>query len=349
MLCALIMAGGRGTRFWPLSTEDKPKQFLKLLGEDTMLQTTVKRINKLVPLERIFICTVEDYVNLVRHQLPNLNDVNIIVEPEGRNTAPCIALSAFYIKRFYKDSTMVVLPSDHLIKDEGNFINVIDSAYKYVSENEESIVTLGIKPSRSEIGYGYIKFNDKSEKINNTLINNVETFVEKPNLETANRYLKSGKYLWNAGMFIWKTDNILSNLKKYTPKIYELLSQTKNLKDKDFKQYIKSIYPKCQSISIDYAVMEKVSNIKVISCDFGWDDVGSWSSLDRYREKDIYNNIIQGNIKTIESKNNIVLSSGKKIVFYGVDNMLCVDTGDMTIVVNKDCMNNLRNIKELIS
>lgn len=348
MLCALIMAGGKGTRFWPLSTEDKPKQFLKLLGNYTMLQSTVKRINKLIPMERIFVCTVETYENLVREQLPELNKKNIIVEPEGRNTAPCIALSALYIKRIYSTSTMVVLPSDHLIRDEENFIDIINSAYKYLSDNRDAIITLGIKPERPEIGYGYIKFTNNVEKINNYLISDVEAFVEKPNIEAAERYLNSGKYLWNGGMFVWRTDTILDNLKTYTPEIYELLFKIEILKNKEINEYIKNNYLKCESISIDYAVMEKAANIKVIPCDFGWDDVGSWSALDRYREKDIHHNITQGDIKTIDSKNNIVLSSGKRIVFYGVENLLCVDTKDMTIVINKEYMNNLKNIRELI-
>lgn len=348
MLCALIMAGGKGTRFWPLSTEAKPKQFIKLLGEDTMLQATVKRINKLVPMERIFICTGENYMNLVKEQLPELNERNIIIEPERRNTAPSIALSAFYIKRLYKDSTMVVLPSDHLIKDESSFIEIISSSYRYLNSNKNAIITLGIIPERPETGYGYIKFTNKVEKINDYLVSDVEAFVEKPNAEIAKKYLNSGHYLWNCGMFIWKTNTIFNNLKRYTPDIYEFLHGMENLKDGEIKEYINNKYSKCKSISIDYAVMEKSTKLKVIPCDFGWDDVGSWGALDRYREKDIQHNIIHGDTRIIDSRNNIVLSNGKKIVFYGVENLLCVDTEDMTIVTSKDHMNNLRDIKELI-
>lgn len=348
MLCALIMAGGKGTRFWPLSTEDKPKQFLRLLGEDTMLQTTVKRINRLVPMERIFVCTCEAYVNLVQEQLPQLNKMNIIVEPEGKNTAPCIALSAFYIKRLYHDSTMVVLPSDHLIKDEQRFIDVINSSYEYSSNNEDALITLGIKPDRPETGYGYIKFRMDVERINNYSIYDVETFVEKPNIEAAVEYVDDGSYLWNGGMFIWKTNAILNKIKLFTPKVYEILSKVESLNEDQFTEYIRKNYVSCESISIDYAIMEKSSNIKVIPCDFGWDDVGSWSAIERYREKDIDFNVIEGDIKTIESRNNIVLSSGKKIVFYGVENLLCVDTEDMTIIINKEYMKHIKNIKELI-
>jgi mannose-1-phosphate guanylyltransferase len=342
------MAGGKGTRFWPLSTEDKPKQFLKLIGEDTMLQATVKRINKLIPLERIFICTGEAYLSLVKEQLPELNKRNIIIEPEGKNTAPCITLSAFYIKKFYRKSTMIVLPSDHMIKDAESFIDIINCSYKYLDNNENEIITFGIKPERPETGYGYIKLSNKAEKEGKYLISDVEGFVEKPDRATAIKYLESGKYLWNGGMFIWRTNTILNNLKKYVPGIYEVLSKTEELQEETLNKYVNNNYSKCESISIDYAVMEKSKNIKVIRCDFGWDDVGSWSALDRYRDKDIQQNIIQGDAKIIESRNNIVLSNGKKIVFYGVENLLCVDTDDMTIVTNKEHMNNLKNIKELI-
>lgn len=348
MLCALIMAGGKGTRFWPLSTEDKPKQFLKLLGEDTMLQATVKRINRLIPMERIFICTGRSYVPLVKEQLPELDNRNIVIEPEGRNTAPCIALSAFYIKRFYKESKMVVLPSDQLIKDEDSFNKIISSSSKYLDSNKDSIITLGMKPDRPETGYGYIKVTDKTERLYNCSICDVDAFVEKPNKELAKMYLESGRYLWNGGMFVWNTDTILNNLRKYEPEIYDLLSEVEVLDNELVYKYIDSNYYKCKSISIDYAVMEKSRYIKVIPCDFGWDDVGSWNALERYREKDSNENIINGDIKTIESKNNIVLSNGKKIVFYGVENLLCVDTEDFTIVTNKQYMNDLKNIKELI-
>ena len=185
MLCALIMAGGKGTRFWPLSTEEKPKQFLNLIGEDTMIQMTVNRIKPIIPMERIFVCTGERYVDLVKEQLPELPESNIIVEPEGRNTAPCIALSAFVIKRYFKNANMVVLPSDHLIKDEEEFRNVIESTNEFVNKNDEAIITLGMEPTRAETGYGYIRYGNEKQDINNHKVIKVDAFVEKPNKEKA--------------------------------------------------------------------------------------------------------------------------------------------------------------------
>ena len=185
MLCALIMAGGKGTRFWPLSTEEKPKQFLNLIGEETMIQMTVNRITPIIPIERVFVCTGEMYVDLVKEQLPNLPERNIIVEPQGRNTAPCIALSALVIKKYYKDANMVVLPSDHLISDEEGFRDIIKSADRFVNENKEAIVTLGMEPTRAETGYGYIRYGNDEKKINNHKVIKVDAFVEKPNREKA--------------------------------------------------------------------------------------------------------------------------------------------------------------------
>lgn len=197
MLCALIMAGGKGTRFWPLSTEARPKQFLNLIGDDTMIQMTINRIKPIIPIERIFVCTGEMYVSLVKEQLPELPDRNIIIEPEGRNTAPCIALSALVIKRYYKDAIMVVLPSDHLIRDEDKFRNIILDGEEYLKENSSAILTLGMTPNRPETGYGYIKFTNNKVNINENEVIKVEKFVEKPSLEVAKEYLENGSYLWN--------------------------------------------------------------------------------------------------------------------------------------------------------
>lgn len=197
MLCAVIMAGGKGTRFWPLSTEEKPKQFLNLIEEETMIQMTVNRILPIIPMERVFVCTGAMYVDLVREQLPNLPERNIIVEPEGRNTAPCIALSSLVIKRYYKDANMVVLPSDHLIRDEEKFRDIVKAADSYLNENKNAIVTLGMKPDRPETGYGYINYGTEEVEVNEHKVIKVNSFVEKPNLEKAKEYLKQGSYLWN--------------------------------------------------------------------------------------------------------------------------------------------------------
>ena len=343
-ICALIMAGGKGTRFWPLSTEEKPKQFLNLVGEKTMIQMTVDRILPMIPIEKIFVCTGEKYIDLVKEQLPNLPERNIIVEPEGRNTAPCIALSALVIERYYKDSTMVVLPSDHLIRDESEFRSIIIRGAKFLEENKEGILTLGMKPDRPETGYGYINYGKDIE----LGIKEVNKFVEKPNLELAENYLREGTYLWNGGMFLWKTGHILNEIKKYVPSIYEALHNLASVNEEEIQVYINNNYSKTDSISIDYAVLEKSEKIFVIPSEIGWDDIGTWKSIERYREKDIKNNIINDNTQVIESTYNMVVNNTKKIVMIGVDNTMAIETDDTIFIVNKEYMDNLRDYQEKI-
>ena len=348
MLCALIMAGGKGTRFWPLSTEEKPKQFLRLLGKDTMIQMTVKRLDGLIPLDRTFIVTSENYVHYIKEQLPNLPERNIIIEPEGRNTAPCIALSAFYIDKIYKDATLVVLPADHLIINEEKFRETINSGYEFIEKNEGSIVTIGIKPDRPETGYGYIKtIKNKQSESNN--IYKVEKFVEKPDEQTAKRYLDEGNYLWNGGMFIWKAINILKLTKKYLKNTFDALSEIASASDEEYERVLKEKYENVDCISIDYGIMEKVDNIYVIPGDFGWDDVGTWNSVLRYRKKDINNNICMGGkIINIDGKNNIAVSNGKLIVIAGIDNTFVVEGDEAIVITSKENMGNIKNIKSSI-
>ncbi|MGN0025448.1 MAG: mannose-1-phosphate guanylyltransferase, partial [Clostridium sp.] len=321
-ICALIMAGGKGTRFWPLSTEEKPKQFLNLVGDKTMIQMTVDRILQILPIERIFICTGKKYVYLVKEQIPNLPIKNIIVEPEGRNTSPCIALSALLIDRYYKDSTMVVLPSDHLIKDENEFRNIIIKGANFLEENKDGIITLGMKPDRPETGYGYINFGKDIE----LGIKEVNKFVEKPDLELAKRYLKEGTYLWNSGMFLWKTRHILNEIKKYVPSTYEALHNLNSINEDEIQEYINNNYNKTEPISIDYAVLEKSKKIFVIPSEIGWDDIGTWNSIERYRKKDSNNNIIIGNVKQFDSIGNIIISSNKPIILDGVESLYIIET-----------------------
>lgn len=348
MLCALIMAGGKGTRFWPLSTEEKPKQFLKLLGEDTMIQMTVNRVEKLLPIEKIFVVTAKQYVNLVKEQLPNLPEKNIIVEPVGKNTAPCIALSAFIIKKYYDNATIAVLPSDHLIKDEERFIQILKDADEFVENNHNAIVTLGMKPDRPETGYGYIKYSGNKRQINGSQIISVETFVEKPNLEKAKEYLKSGQYLWNGGMFIWKADNILKLTKEYLNETYSVLSEIAATSEKNFEAVLENRYKEVECISIDYGIMENADNIYVIPSDFGWDDVGNWTSIERYNEKDEKENISNSNSFVYKSSKNIILTQ-KKVVLNNVENLIIVETDDYILISAKDKEQEIKFAKELIS
>lgn len=348
MLTALIMAGGKGTRFWPLSTEEKPKQFLNLIGDNTMIQMTVNRIKPIIPIERIFVCTGQRYVHLVKEQLPKLPERNIIVEPEGRNTAPCIALSAMVIKRYYKDATMVVLPSDHLIKNEERFRTIILDGERHLERNSNAILTLGMTPNRPETGYGYIKFTDNKVKVNESEVIKVEKFVEKPSLEVAKEYLENGSYLWNGGMFIWTADNIISQIREFSLSTYEALKEIENIEEGKLQETINNNYKKTEAISIDYAVLEKSNDIYVIPSDINWDDIGTWKSVERYKEKDLDNNIVTGNVKVIESKSNMAINNNKKVVMIGIEDTMTVETDEAIFIVNKDYMDNLRDYKEVL-
>ena len=348
MLCALIMAGGQGTRFWPLSTEEKPKQFLNLIGSESMIQMTVNRIKPIIPVERVFICTCRKYVSLVKEQLPDIPYENIIVEPESRNTAPCITLSTLVIARRYKDADILVLPSDHLIKEEDKFRNIILEADKFVETNENAIITLGMKPNRAETGYGYIKYKKGIASENKNDIFKVEKFVEKPDKEKAEKYLADGSYLWNGGIFLWKSSGIINEIKKYCFDMYEALHGILDVADENMQSLIDENYKNTKAISIDYAVLEKSDNIYVIPSEIGWDNIGTWKAVERYKEKDINNNIIDGNAKVIESYSNIALNSGKRIVMIGIDDVMTLETEDSIYIVNKDYLENLRDYRNKI-
>lgn len=348
MICALIMAGGKGTRFWPLSTEKKPKQFLNLIGNRTMIQMTVDRIRGIIPICNIFICTGSQYVYLVKQQIPDILDRNIIVEPEGRNTAPCIALSAMIIDKYYPGSDMVVLPSDHLIKQEDIFRNVLLKAEDFIKSNRNALITFGMTPSRAETGYGYIKCSEKFDLHKNKKVLKVDKFVEKPDKETAEEYLKNGLYLWNGGMFLWNVKSILNEIKKYIPNIYEVIYNIKEVDEDKVQDFININYNKTDVISIDYAVLEKTKNMYVIPSEFGWDDIGTWKSVERYKEKDINNNIITDNVETIESNSNIAINIDKKVVMIGIKDIMTVETNDTIYIINKKYMDKLKNYQNLI-
>lgn len=339
MLCALIMAGGKGTRFWPKSTEEMPKQFLNLIDEKTMIQLTYERLLKIIPSENIFVVTGEKYKKLVEEQLDTLPTRNIIVEPTGRNTAPCILLACMYIKQIYDDATIAVLPSDHAIGNNNEFCRILQMGENYVeNENKNAIITIGITPNRPETGYGYIKF----EKSQDNVIK-VERFVEKPDLETAKKYLADGNYLWNAGMFIFNAEKMLNELEEnYSG--YGVLKQLPKINDKDYYEKLNRLYPECESISIDYAVMEKSKNIYVIPGDFGWDDIGTWMSLLRYLKSDENGNYLKGNVISYDSKENIVYAGEKKIILLNVEDIFCIDADGVLVIGNRE---KLKEVHEL--
>lgn len=341
MLCALIMAGGIGSRFWPQSTEDMPKQFLKLLGEKTMIRMTYDRINELIPAENIFIITNDRYVEKIRNEIPELPLVNIITEPCSKNTAPCILLSALYIKNLRGEVNIACISSDSYIKKEDVFLEKIKLASDFVTKNKEALVTIGITPTRPETAYGYIKYN-KEEKAPNK----VERFVEKPDLEKAQEYLNSGDYLWNAGMFIFNNLNMIKEIEENSNNEYLMLKDLPIITDVTYKKFLTMQYEKCNKISIDYAVMEKSKNVYTIPSDLGWDDVGTWKSLERYIPKDDNDNIIKGDVRVIDSNNNVIYGNGKKIILLNVNNLFCIDSNDVIIIGDRKDLDKVQTLKD---
>lgn len=340
--CVLIMAGGRGTRFWPKSTETKPKQFINLVNEKTMIQETISRVKQIVPIERIFVSTGERYKELVKEQIQDLPEKNIVVEPIGRNTAPCILLASLYIKQIYGNCNVVVLPSDHLIRDNEVFFETLKQADRFIQEKNNSIITIGITPDRPDTGYGYIKYNKDDKK----KVVKVDKFVEKPDKQKAKEYLKAGEYLWNAGMFIFNINYMLEELAKNYEESYKLLMQLPGIYDENYEIVLNEIYQQCESISIDYAVMEKSENVYVIPADFGWDDIGTWEALQRYIPKDSNSNIIKGNVKTYNANNNIIYSGDKKVLFLDVDNLYFIESDDIIVVGKRENLNELHSYRD---
>lgn len=348
MLCALIMAGGKGTRFWPLSTEENPKQFLNLVGNESMIQMTVNRLKSIIPMERIFVVTDQKYEKLVNEHLTELPSENIIIEPVGMNTAPCITLSAMLIEKKFPNATLAVLPSDHLIENEALFQTTLQAADLYVEMNQQAIVTLGMEVTRPEVGYGYIKYENELNSIYDLSIRKVDKFVEKPDMQTAQQYMDEGCYLWNGGMFIWKTQNIISLTKQHLSSTYKLLAEIANSSSSEFKEKLYELYPQVESISVDYGIMERAEQICVIPSSFGWDDIGSWLSLERYRETDEHDNILDGEIKTLNSKGNIIVSKTKPMVLCGVEDLILVETDDVVMVMKKEDVNLINEIRQAV-
>lgn len=341
---ALIMAGGRGERFWPRSRKSMPKQFLSLTGDGrTMIQLTVERILPLVAMEDIFIATNKDYKELVKRQLPNLPEENILCEPVGRNTAPCIGLGAMHIAKKYEDALMMVLPSDHLIKYNSMFVSTLKEACRIAEENT-NLVTIGITPDYPETGYGYIKFNPGVSKGQAFA---VDRFVEKPTREVAKEYLETEEYLWNSGMFVWKTSSILKNIQLFMKDIYEGLVRIKDsIGTADQETVLEKEFTAFRSESVDYGIMEKAEDIYTIPGTFGWDDVGSWLAVDRIRKSNEMGNVVSGNIITVNSKNCIIEGSKKLIAAVGLEDLIIVDTEDATLICEKQSAGDIKKVLE---
>ncbi len=336
------MAGGRGERFWPKSRNDRPKQFLSLTSDgETMIQKTVKRLSPLVETEDIFIVTNAAYTELVKEQLPDVPAENILAEPCARNTAPCIAFAAAVIGKKYDDAIMLVLPSDHLIGYENIYIKTLKKAVS-VAENGKNLVTIGITPTYPETGYGYINFGKECGDAYE-----VEKFVEKPDLPTAKKYLSSGKYLWNSGMFVWKISSIMADLKEFMPGIYEgALRIGESFGSDDFEEILVKEFAAFTSESIDFGIMEKASDIYTIPGSFGWDDVGSWLAVERINETDDNKNFTDGDVITIDAERTTICGGKRLIAAIGTSDIIIVDTDDVLLVCSK---NNTQDVKKVIS
>jgi len=381
-LFAIILAGGSGVRFWPLSRETWPKQMHQIVGEDTLLRQTIKRINGFVPPKNIWIVTTEDKAQDIKFHLDPLGsmakEIQFIKEPLGRNTAPAIGLTAIYLQHFFPQSVMIVMPSDHAIPDTENFLSDLRIAIQ--GAKKDYLVTFGIKPSRPETGYGYIKI-DRSSKIQVKGLVKVERFAEKPDLQTAKTYLSDGNYFWNSGIFVWKASKILSEIKTHLPSLYKTLKQIEVILfgpdrlDKNFEfsslsfehlasqipqslpdrqagairnpQFSK-LYADLESVSIDYGIMERSSNTLMVHANFRWSDLGSWAALDEVIEKDDMGNILRGNAIDIGSQSSTIFAGERLIATIGLRDMVVVDTPDATLVTPKEKVQEVRKIVEVL-
>ena len=331
----VIMAGGVGSRFWPLSRSSKPKQFLDILGVGkSLLQQTFQRFETIIPVENIFIVSNAEYRDMILEQLPQMKAENILLEPFRRNTAPCIAYAAYRILKLDPEARMVVAPSDHLILKEDVFQKVVLEGLRFVEEND-SLLTIGIKPSRPETGYGYIQVNSDTIKSGKSVMRKVKTFTEKPDLKLAKVFVESGEFFWNAGIFFWSVKSINAAFDKYLPDISAAFSEGRPIYGSDEESsFIEETYSACKNISIDYGVMEKADNVYVFTAEFGWSDLGTWGSLYDQVEKDENGNAQMGeNIYSYDIKNSLINVPGKKlVVIQGMEDFIVVDSGDVLLI-----------------
>lgn len=341
-----IMAGGIGSRFWPMSRTHMPKQFLDILNTGkTLIQWTFERFSAFIPVENIFIVTNESYAPIVQEQLPELPRENIVSEPSRKNTAPCIAYISYKIHKQNPEANLICAPADHLIMDGTAFRKVCLEALQFVDKHP-ALLTLGIKPTRPDTGYGYIQYETEAVSDN---IYKVKTFTEKPNRELAKTFLKSGDFLWNAGIFVWHIKSIIQAFQEHLPELTELFEpEMDKLNTPEEAASIEFIYTQCTNISIDYGIMEKADNVYVIPADFGWSDLGTWASAYDNLEKDYFGNAVSGkNVLVIDATKCMVKAPHDKLVLLqGLDDFIVIDTPDVLLVCRKE---NEQQIKEYVA
>ena len=334
----VIMAGGIGSRFWPMSRTSYPKQFHDILGTgNTLIQQTFERFLNLCPKENIYIVTNDQYRELVKEQLDGISYEQILCEPSRRNTAPCVAYANEKIRAKNPNARMIVAPSDHLVLKEQAFINTIETALNQ-AQTTGNLVTLGIKPSRPDTGYGYIQFTDADQVVSDD-VRKVKTFTEKPNLDLAKEFIKSGDFYWNSGIFIWTLESISEAFRQHLPEVHELFEEgAAELNSDREEEKIAEIYSVCESVSLDYGIMEKANNVDVVLSDFGWSDLGTWGSLFTHVKKDTDHNAIVGkNVMLYDSKDNMInVPEDKLVVIQGLEDYILVDTNDVLLLCPKE-------------
>ena len=343
---AVIMAGGVGSRFWPVSTPENPKQFHDMLGTgQSLIQQTFSRLSKLIPSEQILIATNRRYKDLVMQHLPQVTENQVLLEPAMRNTSPCILYSALKIADQNKDAVMIVAPSDHFIENEEEFVKNIESAFETCQKND-FLMTLGIKPTGPNTGFGYIQHDDSNEEVKK-----VKNFTEKPDLETAEKFLAEGNYLWNAGIFIWSVKSILDSFERSLPSMYALFQEGVTCwNSPEESGFIEANYPEAENISIDYGIMEKASNVYVMATDFGWNDLGTWGSLYDKLSKDESNNaLVNAKGYFMDAKNNMISTqSGKRIIVSGISDYIIVETKDTIMIYPKSEEQQIKQVSKKV-
>ena len=345
----VIMAGGVGSRFWPASREDNPKQFHDILGVGkSLIRMTFERFRKLCSDDHILVVTNEKYKSLVLQHLPELSENQVLCEPSRNNTAPSVAYTAFRLHAMNAEANFVIAPSDALIFDEETFIQTISAGLEF-TQNHDAILTLGIKPTSPHTGYGYIQCDVENLSANSRhQISKVNEFKEKPDLNTAEQYYQKGNYLWNAGIFLFRTSTILDSFKKYAPEIFALLSQGQNVYNTvEESAFINEYYPKTPGVSVDYAIMEKADNVYTIPSDFGWSDVGSWSALHENLTNDKNGNVVQADVSDIEASRNSLfrLPKDKILVARGLEDFIVVDEGDVLLIYPKSDEQDIKKVR----
>ncbi len=345
MIYGVILAGGRGERFWPLSRTKRPKQLLKLISDKTMLQETIDRVLPLIPIEKIVIVTSEDMMEPILQEIDILKPENILAEPLGRNTCLAIGLAAEHLKQLDPDAIMVVLSADHIIKPPERLIEIIRTGSK-VAQNEDRLITIGIEPTRAETGYGYIKLARPFQTIDGISIFEVDSFTEKPKPAVANEYYHGRKHLWNSGMFIWSVNSVLNAINQCQPDIGSRLNEyAGTIGTKEESRARLRLYNESEPISIDFAVLENADNVLAIRGDLIWDDVGSWNALERYKQKDPDNNVIIGQAKISNSYETTIYNEGEGIIVaLGISDLVLVKTDDIFFVAHKTCVNEIKEV-----